>query len=306
MGRSATRVSHAARRLSVDVVITRGPHWIKGKKKGIRRTIEILGTSTLVQLHQAISLAFSRPEEKEWKFVIGRGKEFATKQHLHRDLFRMGLAHDATTTSLDDLKLKPGSAFSYTYDFIVENWEHRVSVAKTLPVPNTSLVPHVSKRRGKSPAAKDKPSRQPKRWNGVYDKAKYHLETVEGYGLPAAHAVNHAVYFLRWLMDRELTSASFSDDGSAVLTKYRRGRASLHEVYAWWDGCLAEDMLSDTGNAFARIYFDLSDGGYMADYRKTLQGKRASEYHITYTDAGYRKLAKVIDRRFASWRRRSK
>lgn len=57
----------------------------------------------------------------------------------------------------------------------------------------------------------------------VYAKAKYHDESVQGFGLPAEHAGNHTVFFLRWLFERGLTSESFATDGAAPLAAFRGG-----------------------------------------------------------------------------------
>lgn len=85
----------------------------------------------------------------------------------------------------------------------------------------------------------------------VYDKAKYHAETVEAHGLPEEHASNHTVFFLRWLIERDLMAKSFDEQTKCDLEQYRKGKRSIHELYNWWDCCLIDDMLSEEGNAFA-------------------------------------------------------
>ena len=137
----------------------------------------------------------------------------------------------------------------------------------------------------------------------VYDKAKYHYDSVEEYGLSEEHAANHSVFFLRWLIENDLMSEEFMEGSDDMLTKFRAGTATIHEVYEWWDCCLIDDMLSDEGNAFARAYFDFDKGKYIQDYIGLLQGKLPSEFHIDYSEANYQRIKEVIHRRYSEWRK---
>src|SRR5215210_232011 len=140
----------------------------------------------------------------------------------------------------------------------------------------------------------------------VYDKAKYHDESVRELGLPDAHATNHTVFFLRWLIERSLVSDSFATDGADILGAFRRGDISLHQLYEWWDCCLIDDMLSKEGNAFARAYFDFDHGQYLTDYARVLQGSLPSEFHVVYSEENYQAIRPVIDARFETWRSTSR
>jgi hypothetical protein len=132
----------------------------------------------------------------------------------------------------------------------------------------------------------------------VYDKAKYHDQSVEDFGLPAQHAANHTVFFLRWLIENGLMSDWFIEESSVVLGEYRAGAVSIHDVYEFWDECLIDDMLSDAGNAFAIQYFDFERGGYLKDYAEVLQGSLQSEFHVQYTEENFQKIRQVIDARY--------
>jgi len=139
----------------------------------------------------------------------------------------------------------------------------------------------------------------------VYDKAKYHYESVEQAGLPLEHASNHTVPILRWLIENDLMSEFFVTEGGDELDRFKRGELAIHGLYASWDTCLISDMLSDHGNAFAMHYFDFERGNYISDYMATLQGDLPSEFHIPYSEESYAKLRAVIDRRYADWRKQS-
>ena len=136
----------------------------------------------------------------------------------------------------------------------------------------------------------------------VYDKAKYHSETIEQHGLSEEHAANHTVVFLRWLIERRMMSEFFEQEAEGILRQFRAGEVSIHQVYGWWDCCLIDDMLSAEGNAFAMHYFDFERGRYIHDYIATLQGRLLSEFHIDYTEDNYQKMRQIIDRQYDEWK----
>ena len=139
----------------------------------------------------------------------------------------------------------------------------------------------------------------------VYDKAKYHFESVEEANLPEEHASNHTVPMLRWLIEHDLMSDFFVSEGAESLADYKRGAITIHALYRWWDQGLISDMLNEEGNAFARYYFDFERGKYISDYKTTLQGNLPSEFHIAYSEDAYLQMKGVIDRRYLEWKQLS-
>ncbi|MFC3716177.1 hypothetical protein ACFONC_08440 [Luteimonas soli] len=135
----------------------------------------------------------------------------------------------------------------------------------------------------------------------VYDKAKYHYETISQAGLPDAHASNHIVPVFRWLIENDLMSEFFTSEGREPLERYRAGEVSIHELFEWWDTCLISDMISDQGNEFAMAYFDYDRGQYLKDYQRTLVGNLPSEFHVVYSNSNYAKLKRAIDCRYRQW-----
>jgi hypothetical protein len=140
----------------------------------------------------------------------------------------------------------------------------------------------------------------------VYDKAKYHYETIEQHGLSEEHAANHTVFFLRWLIENDLMSQEFMEESGDEIAKFHAGQASIHQIYEWWDCCLIDDMLSDQGNAFAMHYFDFEKGEYIHEYIELLQGTLPSEFHIDYNEANYQRMKELIDRRYKEWKKSKK
>lgn len=137
----------------------------------------------------------------------------------------------------------------------------------------------------------------------VYDKGKFHDDSVASERLPRDRADTHLVFFLRWLIEHDLMSEEFNS-GSAgrALAKYQRGRRSVFWLFRWWDRVLASDMLSEQGNAFAGAYFSYENGEFLTDYEELLAGSQPSTFHVQYTEANYALLASRIDERWASFR----
>lgn len=140
--------------------------------------------------------------------------------------------------------------------------------------------------------------------NHVYDKAKYHHESIEEFGLPLDHACNHTTFFLSWLVKSNLTSDLFESGENNPVHQYRQGKMSINDLYAYWDCCLSSDMLNDAGNAFARDYFDFHNGHYLYDYEKYLLRDLPSTFHVPYTEENEKIIHAVFDKRYKDWVRR--
>jgi hypothetical protein len=137
----------------------------------------------------------------------------------------------------------------------------------------------------------------------AYDKAKYHLESVDELGLPDEHAYNHTTFFMSWLVQKRLMSDWFEEECRSEVAKYRAGSISINQLYEHWDTCLVSDMLSDEGNAFAAHYFDFEKGVYLSDYHEHLQRGLPSEFHVPYTAENEAIAHRFISERYATWKR---
>jgi len=135
----------------------------------------------------------------------------------------------------------------------------------------------------------------------VYDKASWHSGGNWPAGLPEAQAYVHAGLFLAWIVDRGLASAAFAEGFPELVDAFRARKKTGPEVYALAGGVLASDMLNADGNAFAREYFDLERGAFLADYEGLLGAGLPSMYHVADTWPNYDKLRAQLDARFARW-----
>ena len=140
----------------------------------------------------------------------------------------------------------------------------------------------------------------------VYDKAKYHRESVQLAGLDDVQAEVHTAFFLGWLIDNDLLSKEMMEECGDLIRRYKARDATAIDVYGWWDCCLIDDMLSGTGNAFAQDYFDFEEGLYLSDYHDLLVRDLPSEFHVEYSWANYEIIRERIDERFEAWKRRAR
>lgn len=135
----------------------------------------------------------------------------------------------------------------------------------------------------------------------VYDKAKYHSDSVQEEGLPEEHAYHHTTFFLSWLLKKHFMSDWFESEGKDEIAKYRAGKISVNQLYEWWDTCLVSDMLSNEGNAFAMHYFEFEKGAYLAEYAKHLQGSLPTEFHVPYNPENEVIAHKMISEQYEKW-----
>ena len=142
-----------------------------------------------------------------------------------------------------------------------------------------------------------------------YDNAEWHYGGDYPDDLPPENGGTHIGIFLAWCIANGLLGEMHGKDSAeavaAVKGRTKTGREFLFEVC---DESFTDQDLSDTGNAFAKWYYDGGDDGdglYMEDYQATLCRGLASMYHVPDTCASYDTMAPVIARRFAAWKTRT-
>ncbi|HPQ71828.1 MAG TPA: hypothetical protein PKW95_22070 [bacterium] len=136
----------------------------------------------------------------------------------------------------------------------------------------------------------------------AYDKAKWHYGGEFPEDLDDYQGFVHTGMFLGWLMENDLVSDFFKSEGLDCLQRFLARESTGAQIYEEWDGVLTSEMLSDLGNAFAQDYYDITAGGYMADYETTLCKGLPTTYHVRDTWENYEKIKQVIDRRYQAWR----
>jgi hypothetical protein len=137
----------------------------------------------------------------------------------------------------------------------------------------------------------------------VYDKADYHVESVQEAGLPEVRAAHFIAFFVSWLLRNELASRHFVTGSRAGLRQVRSGSQSMPLfLLQRWDGVLSSDLVSEEGNAFARAYYDPRAGAYYGDFTEVLQKGLPTPYHVEYTAENEAAMLARIDRRYREWK----
>lgn len=92
------------------------------------RIVQVPEAFTLHQLHRVLQIVFSWLDYHLYEFQIGRRRFVAP--HPEAD----DKAEDSTSVRLADIKLPPGTQFTYVYDF-GDGWTHDLLVERIIPSP---------------------------------------------------------------------------------------------------------------------------------------------------------------------------
>jgi hypothetical protein len=109
--------------------------------------------------------------------------------------------------------------------------------------------------------------------------------------------------FLAWAIQRGLEGEFHRVESSAALAAVRERRMTGRDFSECEEKFWEED-LSEEGNAFAKAYYQREGSqGYISDYDATLGPGLPSLYHVADSWENFDRVAAVIDRRYAEWKR---
>ena len=137
----------------------------------------------------------------------------------------------------------------------------------------------------------------------VFDKAKYHDNSIEQMGLSEEQAFVHTGLFFAWLVNNALMSDFFIEETGSEIEQLKDKKISPSTIYMNWDGVLIGEMLSNKGFNFAMSYFDFDKGRYLKDYAKVFNLTDENIFTVSDTWENYEKLRPTIDAAFESWRK---
>ena len=137
----------------------------------------------------------------------------------------------------------------------------------------------------------------------VYDKAKYHSDSVEAEGLPEGQEFVHTGFYLGWLIDNDLLDDEFVGDFLVdEVAAFKDRKMTGPEIYSRCDGALVDDMLSDDGNAFSQSYFDFEKGQFVGDYQRAFAVGGGNDFFgVEDTWENYGKIKEFFDRGYNRW-----
>jgi len=135
----------------------------------------------------------------------------------------------------------------------------------------------------------------------VFDKAKFHDNSVEQLGLDEEQSFVHTGLFFAWLVNNGLMSDFFIKETGREIENLKSRTISPSTIYMNWDGVLLGEMLSDKGFNFAMSYFDFDKGVYIKDYEKIFKLTGDQFFTVKDTWDNYEKIRPTIDEAYRKW-----
>jgi len=136
----------------------------------------------------------------------------------------------------------------------------------------------------------------------VYDKAKYHFESIEENQLPEIQAYVHTGLYLGWLVDNNLLDSEFINDFGQDIPKFKNKEITGSQLLFLWDGALIDDMLNEEGNKFSQYYFDFDHGQYITDYETHMTQNLQSIFHVEDTWENHETVKDFVNKRYSTWK----
>lgn len=138
--------------------------------------------------------------------------------------------------------------------------------------------------------------------NGIIDDAKEHFRRGFSVMLPMENAFMHIGVFLGWVIERELYSDLFADEGDTQIFRFLNHNLSCVLLGTVWDGCVSYEQLNKEGLDFAIDYYEA--GQYLIDYKETLAKHKKSLFQVKDNRINYERMRDVLDQRFKEWKLR--
>lgn len=160
----------------------------------------------------------------------------------------------------------------------------------------------------------------------VIDCAAWHKENIDENNLPVdeMQAYNHLAVFLKFAVENDLVSDGFIDKNDRLIEAvlYEEIDIDIREyIKVEYLGCLLFDMFNDKGFSFASYYYNKLTNrvedelhSYTADIDNFAQDyykdnweylpeqKRYAYLFIPYDDEYYKRVYKMIEKRFNDWK----
>lgn len=138
-----------------------------------------------------------------------------------------------------------------------------------------------------------------------YDDASWHYEGDFPADLPPEAGATHTGMFVAWAVLSGLGSELLALAAPEDLEQLRTRSITPGQFYMQaCDGKFTDEDLSEVGNQFVAVYFDLETADFLGDYESTVGAEGANLYSVPDTWATFDRLKPVLDRRFAEWRNR--
>jgi hypothetical protein len=136
-----------------------------------------------------------------------------------------------------------------------------------------------------------------------YDDASWHYEGDFPADLPREAGATHTGMFIAWALLSGLGSDALSVDAPDDIEQLRARSITPGQFFMrTCDGKFTDETLSEVGNQFVAVYFDMESADYLSDYETTVGGDSENLYSVPDNWTTFDRLKPVLDSRFAKWR----
>ena len=145
-------------------------------------------------------------------------------------------------------------------------------------------------------------TKRPEKFDGVYDKAKWHfcgdfpkeLDQFQGYV--------HTGFYITWLIANDFFETNNDEFLTTEVQKVKqRERTGAEFFQKCLDGVLMDDDLTELGNKFTFSYYEKGD--FHEDYSESLGNEFPTLYHIQDNWENYEQFKLIIDKKLKEWKK---
>ena len=139
----------------------------------------------------------------------------------------------------------------------------------------------------------------------VYDKAKYHHDTIIQNKMKIVQSEVHTAFYLGWIVEHDLISNFMREEANWFIEDKKQIEKNAIKIYEWFDCVFLDEMLNEEGNSFTMFYFDFEKGQYIHDYMKCFNVSGGADFFgVKYNKKNYEAINKIISERYEEWKKK--
>ncbi len=144
------------------------------------------------------------------------------------------------------------------------------------------------------------------------DRMDWHYESVEEENLPLENAGTHIGFFLTWIIENDLLGTFHTEDETSCEYIEKVKNREITGVDFLTDMCdekFWDEDLSEIGYEFVNAYYEDYESDFSSNYANYLDdyedlfSDNGSIYQTENSWENYEKLKKVLDKRYAEWKK---
>jgi hypothetical protein len=145
------------------------------------------------------------------------------------------------------------------------------------------------------------------------DRADWHYGGDYPKELPIENGGTHIGMYLTWIIDNDLIGSIHIEGSKEGIEDVKSRKITGRDfLFKYCDEKFWDDDLNEEGLAFTRFYYQNPDdpdktyGQYILDYESCLGSQSESLYGIPNSWENYHDIAKIIKKRYKSWKNQGK